>query len=376
MALISRGAYLEVVGGDEIESPELHTTPNLKFFSFREVQRENAGVIEKLWRLLVYYARVVRYAARPNPRILHILWNNKLEYFDRTVLMLYYKMLNKRIALTAHNVNQAKRDAKDSLLNRITLKFQYRLCDHIFVHTQRMKSELCQDFTVPESAVTVLRYPINNAVPNTELTPLEARQRLGIAADEKAILFFGKIRPYKGIENLLTAFKLLSAGSPEKYRLIIAGEPNRGAEEYLRQIQQSADRDFNQGQVILRFQFITDDEMELYFKGTDVLALPYKEIFQSGVLFLSYSFGLPVVATDVGSFREDIVECKTGFLCTPEDPADLARALERYFGSELFKNLKIRREELRDYAYANNSWDAAAALTYGAYAKMLGRDAS
>ena len=90
--------------------------------------------------------------------------------------------------------------------------------------------------------------------------------------------------------------------------------------------------------------------MELYLKGADVLVLPYKEIFQSGVLFLAYSFGLPVVATDVGSFREEIVEGSTGFLCQPGDPAELAKAIETYFASDLFKNLKVRRQELKDYA--------------------------
>ena len=98
-------------------------------------------------------------------------------------------------------MNQARRDAKDSLLNRLTLKIQYRLCDHIFVHTQKMKDELCQDFGVAEKAVTVIRHPINNAFPDTELTPTEAKRRLGLREDEKTVLFFGRIRPYKGIEH-------------------------------------------------------------------------------------------------------------------------------------------------------------------------------
>ena len=123
-------------------------------------------------------------------------------------------------------------------------------------------------------------------------------------------------------------------------------------------------------------QFIPDEETELYLKGADVLVLPYKDIFQSGVLFLAYSFGLPVVATDVGSFREEIVEGRTGFLCQPGDPADLAKAIERYFTSDLYKNLKVRRRELKDYANANYSWDAVAELICNAYAKMLGRNRS
>ncbi len=85
--------------------------------------------------------------------------------------------------------------------------------------------------------------------------------------------------------------------------------------------------------------------MEFYLKGADVMVLPYKDIFQSGVLFLAYSFGLPVVATDVGSFREEIVEGQTGFVCNPCDSSDLAMALQTYFKSDLFKNLELDRRE-------------------------------
>jgi len=78
----------------------------------------------------------------------------------------------------------------------------------------------------------------------------------------------------------------------------------------------------------------------------------------------------------VGSFREEIVEGSTGFLCKPGDPADLAKAIETYFASDLFKNLKVRRPELVEYANANHSWQAVAELTRSAYVKMLGRNPS
>jgi D-inositol-3-phosphate glycosyltransferase len=373
MGLVSQGVSLDIIGSDEIDSPELHTTSNLRFLNFRGSQR-NANFSEKLWKLLVYYAKLMRYAARSKPKMLHILWNGKFEYFDRTILMLYYKAMGKKMALTAHNVNQARRDAKDSWLNRVTLRIQYRLCDHIFVHTNKMKDELCQDFGVAEKAVSVIRHPVNNAFPDTELTPAEAKGSLRLRDDEKAILFFGRIRPYKGIEYLLDAFRLLLADEQANYRLIVAGEPKKGSEDYLHEIKQTVDRDFEPGQVILKIQFIPDEEMEMYLKGGDVLVLPYKEIFQSGVLFLAYSFGLPVVATDVGSFREEIVEGRTGFLCQPGDPAELAKALETYFTSDLYQNLKVHRQEIKDYANAHHSWQAVAESTRNAYAKMLERN--
>ncbi len=74
-----------------------------------------------------------------------------------------------------------------------------------------------------KNAVTVIRYPINNAFADTELTPAEAKRRLGLREDEKAILFLGRIVPYKGIEHLIDAFRLLLADQQAKYRLIVAG---------------------------------------------------------------------------------------------------------------------------------------------------------
>jgi D-inositol-3-phosphate glycosyltransferase len=371
MALALKGATLEVIGSGEIDSPEFHTTPNLRFFDFIDGQKSRITFWNKLSNVIAYYAKIMRYAARSKPKILHILWNYKFEYFDRTILMLYFKALGKKIFLTAHNVNQAKRDLNDSWLNRATLKIQYRLCDHIFVHTQKMKLELCQDFHVTEKAVTVIQYPIDNSFPDTELTPAGAKRRIGLRDEEKAILFFGRIRPYKGLEFLLEAFRLLLADKCENYRLVVAGEPKKGSEEYLGGIQRLVETNFASGQVIQKIEFIPDRDVELYFKAADVLVLPYKEIFQSGVLFLSFGYGLPVVATDVGSFREEIVEGRTGFLCKPGDPAELAKALATYFASDLYKDLTLRRQEIKDYANATHSSYLAAELTCDVYKKVL-----
>jgi len=370
MALISKGVCLDVVGSDEIDSPEMHTTPKLNFLDLVG-SKAPASLASKVSRMLVYYARLIRYAAIAEPRVFHILWNNKFELFDRTLLMLYYKLLGKKIVLTAHNVNAGKRDSNDSLLNRSTLRAQYLLADHVFVHTEKMKSELLRDFGVDEGTVSVIPFGINNSVPHTDLGPREAKQRLGIRGDERTILFFGAIRPYKGLEYLVDAFQQLAATHPE-YRLIIAGEPRKEAEQYSDEIQRTINGHVSRGRVLQKFQYIPDEETELYFKAADVLALPYTHVFQSGVLFLGYSFGLPVVGAEVGSLTEEIIEGRTGFLCKACDSIDLAKAIEKYFESDLFKNLDNRRQEIEDYANAKHSWDIVGKITREVYAQLLG----
>ena len=371
IALISKGVRLDFIGSDEMDSPELHGTPKVNFLNLRENQRRDASLVRKVSRVVIYYVRLIRYAAIARPKVFHILWNNKFEFFDRTLLLLYYKLLGKKIALTAHNVNEGRRDSTDdTLVNRLTLRIQYRLADHIFVHTDKMKSELVEDFKVSENSVTVIPYGINNAVPDTDLTSDEAKQRLGIRNGERTILFFGNIAPYKGLGDLIAAFQRIVTGHVD-YRLIIAGRPKKGCEKYWEEIQRTISRGVNQARIIQKIDHIPDEETELYFKAADVLALPYRHIYQSGVLFLGYSFGLPVIAADVGNLREDVIEGKTGFLCKPEDPVDLARAIETYFASDLFQSLHTRRKEIRQYAHERHSWDVVGHMTRNVYAELL-----
>ncbi len=370
-ALISKGATLDLIGSDELDFPEFRGQPSVTFLNLRANSQPDVSFGRKLFRISMYYARLIHYAAIAKPTLFHILWNNRFEHFDRTLLMLYYRFLGKTIVLTVHNVNAARRDSKDTLLNRLTLRIQYRLTHQIFVHTEKMKRELIEDFGVQDARVTTIPFGINNAVPNSSLTPRDAKQRLGLHEEEKAILFFGRIKPYKGLEYLIAAFRRVLV-LHDSCRLIIAGMPDR-CEEYWREIRQGIQPELQKGQILLNANFIPDSETEIYFKAADAVILPYRNIYQSGVLFLGHSFGLPALVADVGSLTEDIVEGKTGFAFRPEDPADLARTIDEYFASDLYLELDSRRQEIRDYATERHSWDRVSQMTIDIYSGLLRR---
>ena len=367
--LAAEGVFVEFIGSDDIDGPELHGTSRIKFLNLRGDQSPKAGRGRKLWRVLVYYARLLRYAATARPQVFHILWNNKFEFFDRTVLMQYYKLLGKKVVFTAHNVNAGKRDGNDSALNRFSLKCQYGLADHIFVHSEKMKTELVSDFDISAQKVSVIPFGINNTLPNTKLTSRDARAALGLTADEKVLLFFGNIAPYKGLDYLIPALAEVSRDG-EDYRLIIAGRP-KGCEPYWLDVQQRMEQSGVRRRVLEKIEYIPDDQVEMYFKAADVLVLPYNHVFQSGVLFLGYSFGLPAIATDVGSMKDEIVEGQTGFTCRAQDPADLARAIKMYFASELFENLAKRRPVIQAHANEQYSWTRVGEITRNTYAGLL-----
>ena len=94
-------------------------------------------------------------------------------------------------------------------------------------------------------------------------------------------------------------------------------------------------------------------------------------MFQSGVLFLGYSFGLPAIAADVGPLKEEIIEGETGFVFKPQDSSDLASKIEAYFNSGLFCNLENRRSAIKAYANERYSWDKIATITTAIYSGLL-----
>jgi glycosyltransferase involved in cell wall biosynthesis len=367
--MTSVGIHVDFIGSDDLNVPEVVTNPRVNFLNLRGAQRPEAGRMAKALRVLSYYVRLIRYAATSQAKLFHLLWNNKFELFDRTLLMLYYKFLGKRVVFTAHNVNSGKRDTNDSWLNRLSLKIQYDLSDHIFVHTNGMKSELVADFRVAEDKVSVVPFGINNTVPNTSLSSAEAKHQFGLSSSDRIMLFFGNIAPYKGLEYLISAFAEL-LNRDRNYRLIIAGRL-KGSEGYWKQIQQGIARSGIRDRVIERIEYIPDEETELFFKAADVLILPYTRVFQSGVLFLGYSFGLPAIASDVGSLKEEIIEGETGFVFNPRDSSDLASNIDKYFNSQLFYNLQTRRPQIKAYANERYSWSKVAAITTRVYSELL-----
>ena len=153
-------------------------------------------------------------------------------------------------------------------------------------------------------------------------------------------------------------------------RLLIAGKVKKGSEDYWQSIQTEISRPG------LRIGWFLESNTSPTKTLRSILrppmsGIPYVEIFQSGVPFLAYNFGLPVIATDVGSLREDIIEGATGMICRPRSAADLAAAVMAYFRSELFRQLEPRRAMIREFAMQRYSWAKVAVITLAAYSQLL-----
>lgn len=143
------------------------------------------------------------------------------------------------------------------------------------------------------------------------------------------LLFFGMIKPYKGLDVLLNAMPLIQKEIPD-IRLIIAGSVYKDQALYEDMIEKLELRDA----VETHFRYVKDEEVEELFRKSDLCLLPYKTATQSGVIATSYSYETPVIASDVGGLGEYIDEGKTGTLVPPDDAPALAQAVIDFYKHE------------------------------------------
>src|SRR5262245_23963342 len=179
-ALAGAGVTVEFVGNDQMESVRSLQTTGIKYLNLRGNQDPNVRLYTKAVRVMRYYQRLIQYAHRTRSRLFHILWLNKFDVLDRTLMNALYRIKGKRLVLTVHNVNMRKRDGRDGWLNRASLKAMYALMDHLLVHTAVAKQELIDEFAVPSERISVIPFGLNTYVPETALSRREARAYVGL----------------------------------------------------------------------------------------------------------------------------------------------------------------------------------------------------
>lgn len=353
---------IEIVGSDNSE--KLFTwNKDLIHRNLRHSIDPTRSKIKKIINLILFYFRLISYCIWSNADIFHIQWETNLFIIDRLLLVPLLKLRKKKVVYTAHNVDNEGRDEKKTLLNKLTIKFFYRQFDAIIAHTPKIKNEIEQRFKIASNKIEIIPHGIN-IIPKSGVSKEASREFLNINSEKKVLLCFGAIEPYKGIDILINSLKILLEND-KRYFLIIAGRSLN--KNYFLQLDKLIKA--NKLQLYIKFdnKFIPDNEIEYYFRAADCLVLPYKAIYQSGVLFLSYSFGLPVIATRVGNFENDILEGKTGLLSEKNNPNDLANKIENFYQSNLFLDANKTREFIINYAKEKYSWEKIGELTYKVY---------
>jgi len=176
------------------------------------------------------------------------------------------------------------------------------------------------------------------------------------AVDRPVVLYFGVIRPYKGVDVLVEAFRQV-----EDAELWVVGRPLEVSVEHLRRLAPP-------GRVRFVDRYVSDPELPAFLRRADLLVLPHRSVDVSGVLFAGLAFGKAMVLSDVGGFREVVEAHGAGVLVPPEDPDALAAAI----GALLSDDGERRRLEERALAAAEGpySWDRIAGQTASLYEQV------
>lgn len=176
----------------------------------------------------------------------------------------------------------------------------------------------------------------------------EARKHLGIALDERILLFFGFIRKYKGLDILLDAMKILQTATPAPIpKLLIAGEFYDNRKNYDEQIERLGIQD----RLILKTEFIADSEVKYYLCAADVVVQPYRSATQSGVTPLAFHFEKPMIVTNVGGLPSLVPDDKVGLIAAP-NAESIAAKIQEYFQKGAAHFLPNLIEEKKKYSWS------------------------
>jgi glycosyltransferase involved in cell wall biosynthesis len=195
-----------------------------------------------------------------------------------------------------------------------------KLASHFVVHSESDRSLVAASYRIPMDQLTVIPHGLYDQYQKIDAT--EARARLGIREDF-VILFFGLLRPYKGLRYLIQAFESLPPDILEQSHLLVAGEPWED-QESVRLIEESPEGNH----ITLLGRYVDDNEISMIFSAANVLVLPYTRASQSGVAHIAMSFGLPIIASDIGAFIESLGKYKGCIFVKSENTNDLSEALQ------------------------------------------------
>jgi glycosyltransferase involved in cell wall biosynthesis len=117
-------------------------------------------------------------------------------------------------------------------------------------------------------------------------------------------------------------------------------------------------------------RYIPDGDVGALFRAADVSVLPYRRVYQSGVVALSYAQGVPVIASDIDALKADVVEGATGLSFRSGDARDLAGAIRAYFSDDAFEDRDAASRRVREHAARRFSWAANVELTCAIYARL------
>ena len=317
-------------------------------------------VLKLLEALVNLSALTVRFLVSP-PDVLHVQflpmlnWGLPLDFW----FLEFCRKRGSKIVLTVHDL--LPHDTGEALKG--TFLELYRMADRLICHSDHVRSRLGEEFCVPKEKVSVIPHgPLfcDSPVASPAQTPADFEEKPGTVL----MLWQGIIFPYKGVDLLLRAWRLVEAEGGN-CRLAIAGT---GTPELLEQIREQVES-LGLRRVQLHFRFISARELVALYRAADVVVYPYRAITTSGALATGLALGKTIVASDLPVFRELLTDRENALLVDPENSAEFADALiELAHDAGLRERLASR---VRSMDFGEQSWTSIARKTMQAYESAL-----
>ena len=271
-----------------------------------------------------------------------------------------FRLRGKPVVFTVHNVSGHDRAGLYAAASRML----FLLGDHFIVHTGANRRRLAEKYHIPAHKISVIPHGTLDFQVDGARDRERLREALGIGPGHKAVLIFGAIRPYKGLDVAIRAFAEVVREMPEA-RLLIAGKLWEPWDGYLGLIRTLGLQD----KVIAHLDYVPADRVHRFFGAADLAVLPYRRFeSQSGVGATAVAFRTPMIVSDVGGLPELVTDPK--MVVPPDDPEALAAAIKRVLTDPAL------RERIRTSldALANElDWQGIATSTCGVYRKLLDR---
>ncbi|MFI5037844.1 MAG: glycosyltransferase family 4 protein [Solirubrobacterales bacterium] len=253
------------------------------------------------------------------------------------------------LVLTAHDVLPREPRAGQ----RAAQRRLYGRFDAVVVHSEHGRERLTRELGVRESRVHLIPHGALTHLAEGPVAPPPFQ------AERPVVLFFGLLRPYKGIDVLLEAWRGIADAE-----LWIVGMPRMDISPLLADLRSPS----APANVRLDARFIDDSELRAYFRRADLVVLPYREADQSGVLFTALAFGKPLLVSDVGGLGE-VAATGAARVVRAGDSAALHDALKELLGDRAA--LAEMSESARAAAAGAYAWEGIAARTLALYESLL-----
>jgi len=348
-----------------IQIPVYHNNP-YHFLLAQSLAKHGVQVeLVDQFNLLFPLSKIVKVK---RPDIIHLHWHYSFIFSSKGYLRTLIKLLiflvdlvkvksaGCRLVWTIHNKHH--HENLYPIIDSLSVKILSRLADAVEVKGKATKEFALRQIGVSPKKLHVILHG-NYIALRRKILIEECRSKLKIDRERVVFLYLGLIRPYKGVSELIEAFKPL-----EHALLIVAGEVKNHLLE--REIRRAAE---GIPHIRLFLRFIETTELNELFATSDVFVAPYRDILTSGSIVLAMSFSKPVIAPNIGCIPEYLSK-DNNFLYSPNTTETLAKALARAS--------KLERQILKKMGHANFlkakhdlDWGKIAERTINMYKEIL-----